>query len=32
MPYTPEHKEDYELVCKSNDLVYELEQVLLMCC
>jgi U4/U6 small nuclear ribonucleoprotein PRP31 len=26
MPYTPEHKEDYELVCKSNDLVYELEQ------
>ena len=26
LPYTPEHKEDYDLVCKSNDVVYELEQ------
>lgn len=25
-PYTPEHKEDYELTCKSNEVVYELEQ------
>jgi hypothetical protein len=26
-PYTKEHKEDYALVCLSNDLAYELEQV-----
>jgi U4/U6 small nuclear ribonucleoprotein PRP31 len=25
-PYTAEHKEDYDLVCKSNDLVYECDQ------
>mmetsp|Transcript_60191 Transcript_60191/g.141728 ORF Transcript_60191/g.141728 Transcript_60191/m.141728 type:complete len:517 (-) Transcript_60191:196-1746(-) len=25
-PYTPEHAEDYDLVCKSNDFVYDLEQ------
>ncbi|EKX53264.1 hypothetical protein GUITHDRAFT_100970 [Guillardia theta CCMP2712] len=25
-PYTPEYREDYELVCKSNEIVYELEQ------
>jgi RNA processing factor Prp31 len=25
-PYTKEHKEDYDLVCESNDLAYELEQ------